>query len=78
MENLALGTSDSKLGVLVDKALSTLFKCFNGLIIPPVSVVSTLVVVPTGGIESYEILISYRKDRSFLRNLAYHVKVRGR
>lgn len=58
MENLVFGTNDGKLGVLVDKALSTLFKGFNGLIIPPVSVVSTLVVVPTGGIESYETLIS--------------------
>jgi hypothetical protein len=66
VEDLALGTSDSKVGILVDKALSTLFECFNGLIVPPVSVVSTLVVVSTGRIESYVTLLE--NDNVFTEN----------
>lgn len=57
MEDFVLRANDRELRILVDKALSTLFKGFNGLVIPPVSVVSTLVVVSTGRVKSYTTLV---------------------
>jgi hypothetical protein len=58
MEDLAFGTSNSKFGILVNEALSSFFKCIDRLIVPPVGVVPILIVVTTGGIESYIALVN--------------------
>jgi hypothetical protein len=57
MEDFVIRTGDSKVGILVNEALSALFECIDGLFVPPVSVVSTLIVVSTGGIKSYISLV---------------------
>jgi ribulose 1,5-bisphosphate synthetase/thiazole synthase len=53
VEDLVVRPSDGKLGILINKALSTVFECFDSLVVPPVGVISTLIVVSAGRIESY-------------------------
>jgi hypothetical protein len=45
---------NGEIRVLVNEALGSLLEGFDGLIVPPVGVISGLVIVPTGGIESYD------------------------
>lgn len=66
MENLVVGTNDCKLGILINKALCTLFECFDGLVVPPISVVSTLIIVSTSRIKSY--IISMKRARRLQRD----------
>lgn len=58
MKDLAVRTSNVKVRILVNKALSSFFECIDGLIVPPVSIVSSLIVVSTGGIEGYVTLVN--------------------
>lgn len=58
VEWLVIGSGDSEVGVLVDEALSPLFKSLDGFVVPPVCVVTSLVIMPTSRIESWRLIVS--------------------
>jgi hypothetical protein len=51
MKNLIPWTFHSKVGILVNKTLGSLLEFFDGLIVPPVGVISDLVVMATGRVK---------------------------
>lgn len=57
MEGLISGALNSKIGILVNEALSSLLKGLNGFFIPPVRIVSSFVIVAARRIESCRWLV---------------------
>lgn len=50
-ERLAMRTGDREMMVLVDKTLRLVLECFDGVVVPPAGVVSSLVIMSTGGVK---------------------------
>lgn len=53
MEDFVAGAFDSKGRILIHETLRSFLEGLDGVVIPPVRVVSGLVVVPTGGVECW-------------------------
>lgn len=58
MEDLTTRAFDSKVGVLVDEALGSLLKGADCALVPPVRVVTGLVIMPTSRIKCCKLLVS--------------------
>ena len=40
-----IGSRNGELGILVDEALGTLLECIDGFIVPPIGIISGLVIM---------------------------------
>lgn len=76
MEDLIARAFDRKVGVLVDEALGSILKGADRALVPPVRVVTDLVIMPTSRIKCCKIVSEHRM--ALIQKHAYRVRARGR